>query len=300
MKKKLLILLCMILCTTGCFSFGKDRMEDIVIYTSVYPVEYITNYLYGKNATIYSIYTDGINPFKLRLNNKQLKDCSHGDIFIYNSLMTYEGESTPTLSEINYAIEIRKLNDKIKFIDAASNIYYDYEIQELWFNPSNLLAMAQNIVDAFGEYIENPYLLKEIEENFNSLKIELTQIDASFKKLYENSTTKTLIVSNDMFKFLENKYNIKVISLQEGENLTDRVLADATKLIEEETVKYIFALEGEELNDEIKRIQDKTKIEVLRINPLNSITEANRNNKEDYVSLMNKNIELFQKELYKK
>jgi len=33
---------------------------------------------------------------------------------------------------------------------------------------------------------------------------------------------------------------------------------------------------------------------------LNSITEANRNNKEDYVSLMNKNIELFQKELYKK
>ena len=31
--------------TTGC---KKDTMDDITIYTTTYPIEYITNELYGK------------------------------------------------------------------------------------------------------------------------------------------------------------------------------------------------------------------------------------------------------------
>ena len=59
MKKIFLVLfLCFLL--TGCIKM--DSMDDIDIYTSVYPIEYITNRLYGQNSTVKSIYPDGIIP----------------------------------------------------------------------------------------------------------------------------------------------------------------------------------------------------------------------------------------------
>ena len=35
-------------CLTGCFK--RDKMEDINIATTIYPIEYVTNRLYGNNS----------------------------------------------------------------------------------------------------------------------------------------------------------------------------------------------------------------------------------------------------------
>ena len=48
-KLKLIILLGVILTTlTGCIK--KDDYDNITIYTTVYPIEYITDYLYGSHS----------------------------------------------------------------------------------------------------------------------------------------------------------------------------------------------------------------------------------------------------------
>ena len=57
--KKFLIITSILFCLTGCFK--RDDMEDITIYTSVYPIEYITTELYGENSKINSIYPNGVN-----------------------------------------------------------------------------------------------------------------------------------------------------------------------------------------------------------------------------------------------
>lgn len=36
-------------CLTGCFK--QDKMENINIATTIYPIEYVTNRLYGENNT---------------------------------------------------------------------------------------------------------------------------------------------------------------------------------------------------------------------------------------------------------
>ena len=54
--KKLLLCGCiglMVLCMTGCLK--RDNLEDITIYTTVYPFEYITEQLYGEHSTIKSV-----------------------------------------------------------------------------------------------------------------------------------------------------------------------------------------------------------------------------------------------------
>ena len=84
MKKILVLCLTCLLFLCGCLK--RDTMEDITIYTSYYPLEYITNELYGNNSKVYSIYPDGTNPNDTTLTEKQLSDYSNGSLFIFSGL----------------------------------------------------------------------------------------------------------------------------------------------------------------------------------------------------------------------
>ena len=64
MKKgfKLIIIICL-MTLTGCFK--TSSMEDITIYTTTYPIEYVVNRLYGDHSTVKSIYPNGYHVNKL-------------------------------------------------------------------------------------------------------------------------------------------------------------------------------------------------------------------------------------------
>ena len=60
-------------------------MEDIDIITTSYPLEYILTTLYGKHASINSIYPDGVDTYNYDLTEKALTDYSKKDLFVYVS-----------------------------------------------------------------------------------------------------------------------------------------------------------------------------------------------------------------------
>ena len=69
MKKfSLIILIVFLFCTTGCIK--RDTLEDIDIYTTLYPIEYITDRLYGTHSNIYSIYPNGVDVERYELTDK--------------------------------------------------------------------------------------------------------------------------------------------------------------------------------------------------------------------------------------
>ena len=188
-------------------------------------------------------------------------------------------------------------NRKLKIIDTTSSMEKTYEEEELWLDPSNFLMLAGNIKNGFNEYISNHYLKNEIEENYQTLKVEISALDAEISTMYENSSKKTIVVANDVFKFLE-KYGFTVYSLEENENLTEKTLADVKSMIQSGQIKYIFAKEQEENSKTVEALVKEGNVEVLRFHMLSNITEDEKNNGEDYISIMNKNLELLKQELY--
>ncbi len=287
MNKKISLLLVsmIVLLATGCFK--RDSMEEIDIHTTVYPIEYVTNALYGESSNVSSIYPDGIIVDEYELTDKQIIDYSKASLFIFNGLS----------GEKDYVVDLFKENKNIKIIDATLNMEYSNKIEELWLNPSNLLMLSQNIKNGLNEYINNHYLKNKIEENYNKLKIDVSNIDAKLKLTAESATTKKIVVSNDLFKFLE-KYDLEVISLEENNNLTDKVIADVTNLIKTDEINYIFVPQNEELNETIQKLVDDTDVEIIYFHTLTNISETERNDKVDYLTIMNSNIELLKKELY--
>ena len=132
---------------------------------------------------------------------------------------------------------------------------------------------------------------------YEDLKLEISEIDANLKLMGESSSKKLIVTSSDLFKFLE-KYGIEVISLEENENLNEKIINDVIDYIKSGKIKYIYLKQDEKVNDTIQSIIDKTKVKTINIYTLSTISDEQENNEQDYVSIMNENINLFKQELY--
>lgn len=281
MKNKTLIIISLflsLLALNGCTK--NDNTSSMTAYTSVYPVEYILDNLYGDNIAIYSIYPDGINYKDYKLTNKQLSDYSKGDLYVYNGTIQKEKD---------YAVELLNKNKKIKIIDASLGMTYTNDVSETWLNPANYLMMASNIKKGLDEYIDENIEKKKIDENYEMLKLNLSEIDAELKSIALNASSNILIVSNDAFKYLE-KYGFTVISIEENENLTDKVISDVKKMLANKMVHYIFLMDDEEESETIKSLKDAYGIQTVKLNSLSTLSASDRKDKKDYISIMMDNI----------
>ena len=284
MKKiKYLLLISILFCLTGCFN--TDSMDHIKISTSIYPIEYVVNMLYQDHSTIDSIYPKDTEVINFEVTDTLLEQYSDNDLFIFNGLT----------EESKYVKYLLNKNKDLKIIDVTSNMQYDYSMEELWLDPNNLLTIANNIRKGLKEYIKSKYLTNEIDENYENLKMELTNLDGKFYRTVKNSTNPTIIVSDDAFKFLE-KYGIKVVSIDQ-DTAKEKTISDAKQLINNKTCSYIFTkyMENSEyLNDFINETGAK-RLELYTMTNLVNVTV----DKNDYIVLMNQNLESLKSELYK-
>ena len=289
MKKviSIVLMVCVCISLTGC-DIKANSMEDINIYTTNYPTEYITQRLYGDHATVSSIYPNGVNINEYKLTKKQIDDYSKCNLYIFNGLSE---------TEKGYVTSFRKKNNNLKIIDTTLYMEYENDISELWLDPSNFLMMAQNIKKGFKEYINNYYLNEDINNNYTDLKLETSNLDAKIKQTIKNASNPVIVTSSSMFKYLE-KYGLTVYSLEENDSLTDKTIQDVKKLIKNKEISYIIVKEDEEVNDTIKSLIDNTDIKTLEWHTLSNITETQKNESQDYFTLMNENIDILKEELY--
>lgn len=290
MKKVKLFLLGVfgIILLTGCDLFKVDTMEDINIITTSYPLEFVLKELYGEHSLVKSIFPDGTDISTYELNDKLLDNYSKEDLFVYVSFG----------NDKDIAVELLERNKKLLLIDGSLGMSPDY-IEELWLNPSNLLMVAQNIKNGLTEYISNSYLIKEIESNYEELKLKLSELDAEIKLTAENATSKTIVTGTKSLNYLK-KYGFNVISLDDDNNSIDKTVKEVTEMINVSSIKYVYTLENEELNETVRLLlENNASLKEIKLKKIDNITDDERNNGDDYFKLMNYNLEQIKKETYK-
>lgn len=287
MKKifKFTFLFLLIFGLTGCLK--RDTMEDISIYTTNYPTTYIVSRLYGKFSNIESIYPNGSNINDYSLTEKQIKDYSKADLFVFNGLS----------KEKKYVTKMRRENRELKIIDTTLSMEYSHDMSELWLDPSNFLMMAQNVKTGLREYIDSYYLNSKINSNYEKLKIEASNLDAKIKDIVSNADNKVIVTSNTLFKYLE-KYGLTVYVLDENDSNIGITSNEVKKLFKNGDIKYIFIKSDEEEKTLIKNFVSSYGAIVQKWHTLSNISEIEASENQDYFSIMNDNLELLKNELY--
>ena len=206
-----------------------------------------------------------------------MNEYAKSDLFIYNGLG----------NEKNIAKDMININDNLLIIDVSNGLNYTYGIEELWMSPNNYLMLAKNIKDYLIEYLESTTIIDYVENKYDELAEILSLKDADLraigKEARENGTN-TLIVSNDVFKYLEN-YGFEIISLDEA-TVTESTLNSIRDEFDEGTYDTIIVLDNN-YTDNIKSIIEESEANTINVSSMSSFIEGSN----DYVTNMQRFID---------
>lgn len=269
------LLLCVIFLsfTTGCLI--RDDMENINIYTTVYPISYIIQSLYGNYSNINSIYPNGIDVNNYEFTDKQISDFANSDLFIYNGLS----------NEKEIARKLINKNKNLKIIDVSYGLKLEHSEDnpaELWLSPNNYLMLATTVKDNLLDFISSTYIKEEINKNYQVIQEEISLIDAELRSIASASKSKnknTLVASSNMFKYLEN-YGFNVISLEDSKNLTNEL----KNSFKDKTYEYIL-IEDNKNNESVELLVKDYSAKTISVNTMTVLSDEAVKNNENYINI---------------
>lgn len=274
MKRMLKIgcLVSLLFCLSGCLN-SDDLMNDNV-YTTIYPIEFLTDYLYGTDKNVSSIYPPGADIESYQLTDKQKESYSKGALFIYNGIT----------EEKQIAEEFRKENKDILFIDVSYKVKYDYAIEELWLRPNNYLMLARNIKENLLKYTKSKVVSESIETKFKELEETLSYMDADLRNIAKEASNvdkQTLIVSSDKLKFLS-KYGFDVIVL--GDKNTSEATLKAN--FKNNKYKNILYCNTDSETDLIKDLKTNYNANIINVDVMYTLSAEDELNRNNYITIM--------------
>lgn len=284
--KKFFVLFLSLFLISGC---DNNKLIDAKIYATMYPIEYATKYMYGEFSNVKSIYPSGADINTYELTDKQKDLYSKSDIFIYAATVD---------KELKTAVDFRNNNANLMIIDATKLLDFEDSSSELWLNPTNYLVIIKNIKSNLLNYEKNIYNQEKLNSNYDKLNEEVSKLDVDLTLMGNNASRKNLLVADNTFNYLT-RYNINVISIDpDSENLTKNY-NEAKSLISSGDIKYIYTLKGVTLSKEIEEYITNNKLEKLEIDPMYTLSDEDRKEGKDYLTIMNENITKLKTELFR-
>jgi zinc transport system substrate-binding protein len=131
------------------------------------------------------------------------------------------------------------------------------------------------------------------EANYEKLRQELAALDAKFRESIAKAPKKEIVVSHNAFGYLARDYGLTqmpIMGLSPDAEPTAQDLKRISDFIKEHGVKYILV---EELVSDraAKMLANDLGIETLVLNPLEGLTEKQAKAGENYVTMMESNLQ---------
>ncbi|KEZ51455.1 metal ABC transporter solute-binding protein, Zn/Mn family [Metabacillus indicus] len=161
----------------------------------------------------------------------------------------------------------------------------------IWLDPALAIQMAENIKNGLTEL--HPESKEEFEKNFNALKADLEKLDADYKETIGAAKNKEILVSHAAYGYWESRYGIEQISvlgLSPTQEPSQKQLQTIVETAKENKINYVIFENN--VNSKIADIvKNEIGAESLTLSNLESISEEDAKNNEDYFSIMKRNLE---------
>lgn len=167
----------------------------------------------------------------------------------------------------------------------------------VFLDPVISIQLAENIKDLLIEKM--PGHEDYFTANFEELKGQLEQVDEELAQTFGAADHLQMIVSHAAYGYWEDRYGLEQISihgLSSSQEPSQAALVDIVDKAQEYDLKYVVFERN--ISSRISEIiQDEIGAESAVLSNMETITDKDVENGEDYFSLMQKNIETLQKVL---
>jgi zinc transport system substrate-binding protein len=304
----------------------EKEKETLTVYTTIYPLEDFTRKIGGELVEVQSIYPPNVDAHSFEPSPKDMVTLANSDLFIYTGvgLEGFAEKASEALKKEDVqivkaaqGIELIETTDDHHHEDGVSNSEHHEDENEhsdqdehaesesheeeghnhgdldphVWLDPVLSIDLANNIKNALNKLM--PEHTAEFETNFNQLKSELEKLDQEFKTTIESSKTRNLLVAHAAYGYWEKRYGIEEIAISGLSPTQEPTQKELQKIIEESMEHNIhFVIFEQNVSPKVAEIiQKEIGAESLTLHNLEAITEENIKQKDDYFSIMRKNLE---------
>ncbi|WP_067727206.1 metal ABC transporter solute-binding protein, Zn/Mn family [Oceanobacillus damuensis] len=165
----------------------------------------------------------------------------------------------------------------------------------IWIDPLRMIEMAEIIKNELITL--NPEDEALYNDNFAALEADLYELDEKYKEVLEAKVDKHVLVSHAAFGYWEERYGIEQIAISGLSTSSEPSQKELTNIIDisrEYGLEHII-FEQNTSSRVSEIIQNEIGAESLMIHNLSVLTNEDVDNNEDYLSLMNYNLDILDK-----
>ncbi|RTR28151.1 adhesin [Robertmurraya yapensis] len=310
-------------CSTSEKTESDKQNGELTVFTTIYPLQFFTEQIGGELVTVENIVPPGTDAHSVEITTKKMLEVAKSDAFIHTGTGLEVFSDSVADSLKNEDVLIVKATESVSFIDStvgeAHSDSHEEEDDEnhqesgeenhedhgstsdvdphVWLDPNRSIQVAENIKNALIEL--SPKNKTQFENNFSTLKRELEKLNSEFSDVVSKSANNVIVVSHSAYGYWEDAYGLKQVGIS-GLSPTDEPsqsqLTKIIDLVKKNGYKYIF-FEPNLSNKVAETVKNETGTEALTLHNLESITDENINNNEDYFVIMRKNLNVLDKAL---
>ncbi|QQD84236.1 metal ABC transporter solute-binding protein, Zn/Mn family [Jeotgalicoccus sp. ATCC 8456] len=187
-------------------------------------------------------------------------------------------------------------NGEVIYTDYADIIIdnHDNFDPHIWIDPLKMIEVGDILKDELIAL--NPEHEALYEENFNNLQSELEELDEKFSETLDDKESAKIIVPHAAFGYWS-RYGVEQLAVS-GYSMSDepsqQQLKELSETAQENNLNYVL-FEQNSSGKISKVVQDEIGAEPEYIHNMEVLTEENISNDEDYISLMEKNLQVLDK-----
>ncbi|NIK67578.1 zinc ABC transporter substrate-binding protein [Paenibacillus sp. BK720] len=307
LKHMSLLLSAMIVFLAAC---GTNSDKTLVegktnVVTSFYPLYYLASEIGGDRVNVVNLIPAGVEPHDWTPKSQDLTIASKAQLFLYNGA-GLEGWTDDFLNglpkntglitaEMSKGIELIHGNPEEEEEDHDHGEHdHDHGLDvdpHTWVSPKSAMVMAANVKDSLIQ--ADPAHKEDFEANYDALAGKLEALNEEFESKLAAAPHKSIVVSHQAFGYLARDYGltqIAITGLSPDAEPRAQDLLKVAKFVKSEGIKYIY-FEEMVSPDLAKTIASETHTKLLVLNPIEGLTPKQEKAGEDYLSLMEKNLQ---------
>ncbi len=302
-------------------SAGKEAAKDekIKVVATFYPMYDFAKEVVGDEGEVSLLIPAGTEPHDYEPSAKDMAAISDADVLVYNvdEFETWIDNVKDNLNE-DKTLVIEAADD-IELLEASGSSHdhshegeddHDHESEEahdhdeeaddhdhggkdphVWTDPVMAIKEVQEIADELGE--RYPEKKAAFDKNAAAYIAKLQELDQEYQAAFKDAKNKTFLVQHAAFGYLAHQYGLtqeSIAGISPDQEPTPARLAELKHFVEDHGVSVIYFEEN--ANSKVaETLSNETGVKLSVLNPLESLTNEQMKAGENYISVMEDNLE---------
>ena len=285
----------LLLAACGNTSQDTSKKDELTVVTTFYPMYDFTKEVVGDEGNVKLLIPAGTEPHDFEPSAKEQAEISDADVFVYNS------------SDMEFFVDSLKDSvdtDKTLMIEAAKGINrldtkeeehehegetsdshsHEYD-PHVWLDPVLAIKEVQTIASDLGK--KYPDKKETFDKNAAAYIKKLETLDQKYNDELKGAANRTFVTQHAAFAYLANQYGLTQAAIS---GVSPSRLAELKDFVKKENIKVIY-FEENASSKVAETLSSETGVKLEVLNPLESLTNEQIKAGENYISVMEKNLD---------